>query len=126
MRYFFLVTVLIKLTSTFKYFTYITVRMTTNIGTSNLKKIYFNLDSTSLSLIIFGFWKATHCSDGRPLWSLCYFRTSLWVLRRISYNWFSAGWCVRKSVILSSSFLSRTWKKAAPSTNLILLISEST
>ena len=108
------------------YFTYITVRMTTNIGTSNFNKNWFNLESTSLSLIIFGFREANHCSDGRSIWGVGDFRTRLWALRWISYNWFSAGWYVRTSIILSSSFLAHTWNEPALSSNFIFLFSEST
>ena len=79
-----------------------------------------------MSLIAFRFRKAILDGDGRALWSLGGFRTGLWVLRRISYNWFSAGWYVRTSVVLSSTFLSRIWNETVLSTNFILSISEST
>ena len=51
----------------FKYFTYIKIRMTTNIDASIFINIFFNLESTSLSLIVFGFQKATLGGDGRAL-----------------------------------------------------------
>ena len=79
-----------------------------------------------MSVIVFGFWKATLGREGRALCCLGDFRTCLWALRRISYNWFSAGWYVRTSVILSSTFLSRIWNETVLSTNFILSISEST
>ena len=78
-----------------------------------------------MSLIAFGFWKTTLDGDGRALWSLGGFRTCLWALRRISYNWVSAGWYVRTSVILSSAFSSRIWNESVLSTNFVLSISES-
>ena len=43
-----------------------------------------------------------------------------------SYNWFSAGWYVRRTVILSSTFLSRFWNKTVLFTNFTLSISKST
>ena len=46
----------------------------------------FNLESTSLLLIVFGFQKATLACDGRALESLGDFRTCLWALSRTSYN----------------------------------------
>ena len=50
----------------FKCFTYIKIRMTTNIDASIFINIYFfNLESTSLSLIVFGFQGATLVCDGR-------------------------------------------------------------
>ena len=79
-----------------------------------------------MSLIAFGFRKATLDGDGRALWSLGGFRTSSWALRRISYNWFSAGWYVRTSVILSLTSLSHIWNETVLSTNFMLSISEST
>ena len=45
---------------------------------------------------------------------------------QISYNWFSTGWYVRTSIILSSTFLLRIWNKTVLSINFILSISEST
>ena len=47
-------------------------------------------------------------------------------LHKISHNWFSAGWCVRTSVLLSSTFLSRIWNETVLSTTFILSVSEWT
>ena len=47
----------------------------------------FNLQRTSLSLIVFAIRKATHGGDGRALWCLGDLTTCLWVLRRISYTY---------------------------------------
>ena len=47
-------------------------------------------------------------------------------LGRISYNWLKAGWYVKTSVILSSTFLSRFWNETVLFTNFTLSISEST
>ena len=66
MRYFFLATRTFKLISTLKYFIYITVRMTTNVDASIFISS-FNLERTSLSLVAFGFRKATLGDDGRAL-----------------------------------------------------------
>ena len=41
--------------------------MTTNIDASIFINIFFNLESTSLSLIVFGFQKATSGGDNRAL-----------------------------------------------------------
>ena len=87
---------------------------------------YFNLESTSLCLTVFRFQKATLVCDGRALWNLGDFRTCLWALSRTSYNWFSAGWCIRTSVKLSSTFFSRFWNETVLFTNFTLSISEST
>ena len=57
MRYFFIGNLTFKLISTFKYFTYATVTMTTNIGASVLQINSFNLEHTSLSLIRLDFEK---------------------------------------------------------------------
>ena len=87
---------------------------------------YLNLEPTTLSLIVFGFRKATLGGDVRALWSLGDFSTCLGALRRIWYNWFSAGWYVRTSVTLSSIFLSRIWNETVLFTNFTISISEST
>ena len=79
-----------------------------------------------MSLIVFGFRRANLDGDGRALWSLGGFRTSSWALRRISYNWFSAGWYVRTIVILPSTSLSHIWNETVLSTNFMFSISEST
>ena len=88
--------------------------MTRNIGASIFMNKYIlltYLERTILSLIIFGFWRSTLGGDGRALWSLADFNTGLWALRRLLFNWFSAGWYVRTSDILSSIFLSRFWNE---------------
>ena len=100
--------------------------MTTDIGAIIFLNYLFNLERTSLSLIVFEFRKATLSSDGEALWSLGDFRICLWALCRISCTWFSARWNVRTSVMLSSTFLSRFWNKTVLSTNFTLSISEST
>ena len=123
---FFLGNLTFKLISTFKYFTYITVRMTTNIGANILWINFFNLERTSLSLVLFGFRKGILGGDGRVLWSLGDFETCLQALRKILYNRLSAGWYVRTSVILSSTFSSRIWNKTVLSTKLIFSIFEVT
>ena len=79
---------------------------------------------TSLSLFFFGCWKDTLGGDGRALWSLVDFWKSWWALRRISYDWFSAGWHVRTNVTLSLIFLSYIWNETVLSTNFILSICE--
>ena len=78
MRYFFLATVFFKLISFFKCFTYIKIRMTTNFDASIFIN-NFNLESTSLSLIVFGFQKATLVCDVRA----CY---EVWVILGRAYG----------------------------------------
>ena len=98
--------------------------MTTYIGASIFINNCFYLERTNLSLIVFGFWKAILGCDGRALWNLGHFNSCLWALRRISYNWLSAG--ARTSVILSSTFLSLFWNETVMSTNFTLPVSELT
>ena len=62
---FFLGNLTFKQISTFKCFTYITVRMTANIATSIFINIF--LERISLSQIVFVFPKATVGGDGRAL-----------------------------------------------------------
>ena len=60
--------------------------MTTNIDARSLSINYFNLECTSLSLIVFAFGKATLGCGSRTLWSLGDLRACLWALFRTSYT----------------------------------------
>ena len=57
--------------------------MTTNIDAGIFINKFFNLESTSLSLIVFEFQETTLVCDGRAQ-SLDEFRTCLWGLSRTS------------------------------------------
>ena len=57
------------------------------------------------------FEKLPFGGDSRALWSLSDFRKYFWVLCRISYNWFSAGWYVRTFTL---SISESTWSSLYP------------